>query len=85
MGFLLRILSPLFIGLGVFLGFFYFVLSPQAREAYMSEFLSKIPLVSNFVTKNYDTSLYGISTHELNLLKSASYAVDFMAFLKRRT
>ncbi len=82
MGFLLRILSPLIIGLGVFVGFFYFVLSPQAREAYLSEFLSKIPLVSNFITKNYDTSLYGISTHELNLLKSASYAVDFMAFLK---
>ncbi|MGP1580525.1 MAG: DUF4230 domain-containing protein [Wolinella sp.] len=82
MGFLLRILSPLFIGLGVFVAFFYFVLSPQAREVYMSEFLSKIPLVSNFVTKNYETSLYGVSAREGNLLKSASYAVDFMAFLK---
>ncbi len=75
--------APL-IGISGVILFFVFFLTPSQRDAIFSEVASKLPIVRNFVTKSYETHVYGLNFKDASDLKTATWAMDQLVLLEKK-
>lgn len=81
---LLKLFLAPVIGISGAIVFFMIFLTPAQRDAIFSEALSKLPIVRNFVTKTYDTHIYGLNFKDASDLKTATWAVDQLVLLEKK-
>ena len=81
---ILKLFLVPFIGIFAFILFFMFLLTPAQRDVIFSEVLSKLPIAKNFVTRPYDTHVYGLNFADASDLKTATWAVDQLVLLEKK-
>lgn len=69
--------------IAVFVIFYFVILTPGQRDIIFRNIASQIPVIKNFVLKQYDTGIIINSVENMNFISSANYNVDYLITAKR--
>ena len=81
---LLKLFLAPVIGISGIVIFFIIFLTPAQRGVIIKELMSRLPLARNFVTKTYQTHVYGLDFKDASDLKTATLAVDQLVLLEKK-